>query len=148
MSYCADKLVIDGQTHAHTYTRAGNDNTRRPKLAMLNHGWIVLKFGTHIAIDSASELINFSRIWLKGHGHSLTQCNAFGHLVHFGQNCKGVEKNKTTSYQTKNIIHDFFGWCLNTKALTCFCGSQEKQFFYDLQTGHMYQTCFKQIWNL
>ena len=31
MSYCADNLVTDGQTHAHTH--AGNDNTRRPKLA-------------------------------------------------------------------------------------------------------------------
>ena len=31
MSYCTDKLMIDGQTHAHTH--AGNDNTRRPKLA-------------------------------------------------------------------------------------------------------------------
>ena len=29
MSYCADKLMIDGQTHTH----AGNDNTWRPKLA-------------------------------------------------------------------------------------------------------------------
>ena len=29
MSYCTDKLMIDGQTHTH----AGNDNTRRPKLA-------------------------------------------------------------------------------------------------------------------
>ena len=25
MSYCTDKLMIDGQTHAHTH--AGNDNT-------------------------------------------------------------------------------------------------------------------------
>ena len=25
--------MIDGQTHAHTHTHAGNDNTRRPKLA-------------------------------------------------------------------------------------------------------------------
>ena len=31
MSYRTDKLVIDGHTHIHTH--AGNDNTRRPKLA-------------------------------------------------------------------------------------------------------------------
>ena len=36
MSYCTDKLMIDGQTHAHTHTHAGNDNTRRPKLASGN----------------------------------------------------------------------------------------------------------------
>ena len=39
MNYRADKLMIDGhmdthtQTHTHTHTHAGNDNTRRPKLA-------------------------------------------------------------------------------------------------------------------
>ena len=33
MNYRTDKLMIDGQTHAHTHTHAGNDNTRRPKLA-------------------------------------------------------------------------------------------------------------------
>ena len=35
MSYRTDKLVIDGHTDTHTYTHthAGNDNTRRPKLA-------------------------------------------------------------------------------------------------------------------
>ena len=31
MSYRTDKLMIDGHTHIHTH--AGNDNTRRPKLA-------------------------------------------------------------------------------------------------------------------
>ena len=55
------------------------------------HGWIILKFGTHITIDGAPELIKFSRIWLKGHGHGLTQDGAFVHLVHFGQDCSGVE---------------------------------------------------------
>ena len=35
MSYRADKLVIDGHTdtHTHTHTHAGNNNSRRPKLA-------------------------------------------------------------------------------------------------------------------
>ena len=33
MSYRADKLVIDARTDTHTQTDAGNDNTRRPKLA-------------------------------------------------------------------------------------------------------------------
>ena len=33
MSYRTDKLVIDGHTDTHTHTHAGNDNTRRPKLA-------------------------------------------------------------------------------------------------------------------
>ena len=37
MSYRTDKLMIDGHTDTHTYTHththAGNDNTRRPKLA-------------------------------------------------------------------------------------------------------------------
>ena len=35
MSYRADKQVIDTHTHRHTdsYTDAGDDNTRRPKLA-------------------------------------------------------------------------------------------------------------------
>ena len=31
MSYRTDKLVIDGHTDTHTH--AGNDNTRKPKLA-------------------------------------------------------------------------------------------------------------------
>ena len=35
MSYRPDKLVIDTHTHTHTHrpTDAGDDNTRRPKLA-------------------------------------------------------------------------------------------------------------------
>ena len=33
MSYPTDNLVIDGHTDTHTHTHAGNDNTRRPKLA-------------------------------------------------------------------------------------------------------------------
>ena len=35
MSYRADKQVIDTHTHRHTdrHTDAGDDNTRRPKLA-------------------------------------------------------------------------------------------------------------------
>ena len=35
MSYHADKQVIDAHTHGHTnrHIDAGNDNTRRPKLA-------------------------------------------------------------------------------------------------------------------
>ena len=33
MSCCADKPVIDTHTDTHTHTDAGNDNTRRPKLA-------------------------------------------------------------------------------------------------------------------
>ena len=33
MSYRADKRVIDAPTDRHTQTDAGNDNTRRPKLA-------------------------------------------------------------------------------------------------------------------
>ena len=35
MSYGADKQVIDTHTHRHTdrHTDAGDDNTRRPKLA-------------------------------------------------------------------------------------------------------------------
>ena len=32
MSYHADKQVID--THTHRYTDMGDDNTRRPKLAL------------------------------------------------------------------------------------------------------------------
>ena len=36
MSYRTDKLVIDGHTHTHTH--AGNDNTRRPKLASGKNG--------------------------------------------------------------------------------------------------------------
>ena len=35
MNYRTDKLMIDGHTDTRTYTHthAGNDNTRRPKLA-------------------------------------------------------------------------------------------------------------------
>ena len=33
MSHRADKIVIDARTHTHTQTDAGNDNTRKPKLA-------------------------------------------------------------------------------------------------------------------
>ena len=33
MSYRPDKLVIDTHTHTHRPTDAGDDNTRRPKLA-------------------------------------------------------------------------------------------------------------------
>ena len=33
MSYRADKLGVDAHTQTHTQTVAGNDNTRRPKLA-------------------------------------------------------------------------------------------------------------------
>ena len=33
MSYCADKLGVDAHTRTHKQTDAGNDNTRRPKLA-------------------------------------------------------------------------------------------------------------------
>ena len=35
MGYRTDNLVIDGHTDTHTYTHthAGNDNTRKPKLA-------------------------------------------------------------------------------------------------------------------
>ena len=40
MNYRTDKLMIDGHTDTHTYTHththAGNDNTRRPKLASGN----------------------------------------------------------------------------------------------------------------
>ena len=40
MSYGADKLVIDGHTDTHTRARAraGNDNTRRSKLASGKNG--------------------------------------------------------------------------------------------------------------
>ena len=43
MSYCTDKLVIDGHTHIHTHTHAGNDNTRRPKLASGKNDWAIEK---------------------------------------------------------------------------------------------------------
>ena len=33
MSYHADKLRVDAHARTHTQTDAGNDNTRRPKLA-------------------------------------------------------------------------------------------------------------------
>ena len=33
MSYRADKLRVDAHARTHTQTDAGNDNTRRPKLA-------------------------------------------------------------------------------------------------------------------
>ena len=33
MSYRADKLGVDAHARTHTQTDAGNDNTRRPKLA-------------------------------------------------------------------------------------------------------------------
>ena len=33
MNYRSDKLMIDGHTDTYTHTHAGNDNTRRPKLA-------------------------------------------------------------------------------------------------------------------
>ena len=33
MSYHADKLGVDAHARTHTHTDAGNDNTRRPKLA-------------------------------------------------------------------------------------------------------------------
>ena len=36
MSYRADKLMIDGHTDTHTH--AGNDDTRRPKLASGKNG--------------------------------------------------------------------------------------------------------------
>ena len=36
MSYCADKLAIDAWTDGHKQTDAGNDNARKPKLALGN----------------------------------------------------------------------------------------------------------------
>ena len=36
MSYRADKLGVDAHARTHTQTDAGNDNTRRPKLASGN----------------------------------------------------------------------------------------------------------------
>ena len=36
MSYRADKLGVDAHAQTHTQTDAGNDNTRRPKLASGN----------------------------------------------------------------------------------------------------------------
>ena len=47
MSYRVDKLVIDARTDTHTHTDAGNDNTRRPKLASGNNAISKLswKFG-------------------------------------------------------------------------------------------------------
>ena len=44
MSYRADKLVIDARTDTHRQTEAGNENTRRPKLASGN------KNGRHFEI--------------------------------------------------------------------------------------------------
>ena len=52
MGYRADKLVIDARTDGHTQTDAGNDNTRRPKLASHKHVLMLLanntsaKYGT------------------------------------------------------------------------------------------------------
>ena len=41
MSYRADKLVLDGHTDTRTdtHTHAGNDTTRRPKLASGKKVW-------------------------------------------------------------------------------------------------------------
>ena len=38
MGYRANKLMIDARTDTHTQTDAGNDNTRRPKLASDKNG--------------------------------------------------------------------------------------------------------------
>ena len=48
MCYCADKPVIDTQTDGHT--DAGNDNTRRPKLA-----------------SGKNDFINFTKKGQKAH---------------------------------------------------------------------------------
>ena len=42
MSYRADKQVIDTHTHTDKYTGAGDDNTRRPKLAS-GKKWLYIK---------------------------------------------------------------------------------------------------------
>ena len=48
MSYRPDKLVIDTHTHTHRPTDAGDDNTRRPKLASGKKGL---------------DYINISKVW-------------------------------------------------------------------------------------
>ena len=52
MSYRADKLVID--THTHRPTGAGDDNTRRPKLASGKNECVLLTSG-HTVIPSGFE---------------------------------------------------------------------------------------------
>ena len=61
MSYRADKLVIDG--HTGTHTRAGNDNTPRPKLASgkktdgFESGWRHLAVLDVLCMDNIPKIL-------------------------------------------------------------------------------------------
>ena len=80
MSYRTDKLMIDGHTDTHTHTHAGNDNTRRPKLASGNNS---VKHGCleYNSIDGANNLIIiwcFEVLkWLRLPGYTFMEiCNS------------------------------------------------------------------------
>ena len=70
MSYRTDKLLIDGHTDTHTYTHthAGNDNTRRPKLASGND-YVLLTIGPSVlsfsSILIAMQQFSFKKMYLK-----------------------------------------------------------------------------------
>ena len=61
MSYCADKLMIDGQTHAHTHV--GNDNTRRPKLASgKNHQVLGCEYSSILRVKDAVWIMRYHAV--------------------------------------------------------------------------------------
>ena len=49
--------MIDGQTHAHTHTHAGNDNTRRPKLASGKNNMDIWQLGYGVRITQISDIL-------------------------------------------------------------------------------------------
>ena len=59
--------MIDGQTHAHTHTHAGNDNTRRPKLAS---GKKSLHFGTQVILGYICRRYCKPASHFIGHAHN------------------------------------------------------------------------------
>ena len=77
MSYRADKLRVDARARTHTQTDAGNDNTRRPKLAsgknVMKCTWkcCMQNGGNCVLPQSANSLWPSDAIWRQRSGSTL-----------------------------------------------------------------------------
>ena len=106
MSYRADKLGVDAHTRTHTQTEAGNDNTRRPKLASGKNGCcLVFNVLLFRASPSGENSPLENKGWFKSTGLTPTHLDPQPYRICLGvvtvldmNNSPDIDKGESTSH--------------------------------------------------